>query len=121
MSGNEGAFQTLQSFDEKDLSEFASTGYSGVEKLKGSFLKSWNGGNSTGYFSASGENIDQLTADFNSWKAKRNKTSSAHDEYLKLSKQSPGRKATILVPEKPMTPNTILGGPPSTGKTLLGG
>lgn len=62
---------------------------------------------------------NDLIARFTDFLGRRDKTKKEHEEYLKLSKERPGRKSSILVPTE-MTDReaTLLGTPATT--SLLG-
>lgn len=63
---------------------------------------------------------DYMTA-FSEWQAAQQRPPTAYSEYLRLSKEQPGRSATILVPHSAPQQKTLLGAVNNAPKTLLGG
>lgn len=71
-----------------------------------------------GYRDRSGKNIDALVAKFNDWRTKQSKTAIAHNEYVQMTSDRPGRGATILTPLSSPDKKTVLGA--NTSGTVLG-
>ncbi len=120
MSGGESSPSpyTHSSFDQSDLSGFASAGFNadflknGVSLRDGKYYM----GDLSMYSDAHGQSdVTDLVNQFNSWKT----TVTQHDEYLKAKQQNPGRQGTILVPPESTDASTLLG-VDKRNKSLLG-
>ena len=124
MSGSESSYISNESlgFSDQEVNEFmASTSSAG---MNASLLKTAQ--KRVGYSDGKTEFLgytDGLTKStvnaFNAWKANRDRADKEHEEYVKLSRQKPGRAGTIIVPTTPDENPTLLGSA-SSRKTLLG-
>lgn len=94
--------------DEASLKVYSEHNPEAAKNLRESYRRRSSLGPSKVLYSQEGKDISNLRADFLSWANKQNVSSANYSTYLKEEKNAPGRKATILAPEK--TTKSVLGG-----------
>jgi len=125
-----GDWQALET-DMNLLAEFEATGFDGASKLRNAGrIKSGQRHKDTGYemqvhysdyFNKdNNENVTSIAGAFQAWKEKFLKTKADHEAFVKLSKEAPGRSATILTPMSGPESKTLLGATNPAAKTVLG-
>lgn len=55
------------------------------------------------------QSIDELVAKFNDWRKKQSDTAEAHNQYVQMTNDRPGRGSTILVPQAGPASKTVIG------------
>lgn len=101
-----------------DIQQFVDTGYSGSQALVGSHVATSSVNGTTQLQDANGNDLTSVLSAFWNWRNQRDTTNTQYSQFVQTSKQSPGRDATILVPEN-NEPSTLLG-VAGNSKSLIG-